>query len=253
MPGVPSGGWRRPRRRQRLLAVLAARDESRFIDGLLANLAPQLDGLVALDDGSTDGTDATLASSPIVLELLRNPVDRERWDEVGNHRRLVEAAIAHGATWILAVDADERVEHTFRDRAERVIRRAGRLGIDGVAIQICDLWGDTGHIRTDGIWGRKRAARLFRARSDHRFDTRELHAHKAPLQSQRGGRFVPADLRLYHLRMVTSADREARRRRYDALDPDARWQPEVGYAYLTDETGLTRTPVDPRRGFREEP
>jgi hypothetical protein len=48
--------------------------------------------------------------------------------------------------------------------------------------------------------------------------------------------------------MLTAADREARRARYEQLDPDGRWQ-AVGYAYLTDEAGLRLRRVPPRRSF----
>ena len=104
-------------------------------------------------------------------------------------------------------------------------------------------------MRVDGVWGRKTAARLFRARADHAFDERPLHAHKAPLQARRLGRFPIADLRVYHLRMLEEADRIARRRRYEALDPDARWQPGLGYAYLTDPSGLRLVAIPERRRF----
>lgn len=41
-----------------------------------------------------------------------------------------------------------------------------------------------------------------------------------------------------HLRMLHSADREARRLRYETLDPN-REQQSIGYAYLTDPANLT--------------
>ncbi len=47
------------------------------------------------------------------------------------------------------------------------------------------------------------------------------------------------------------ADRIARRDRYLALDPQARWQPGIGYDYLADERGLALAPVPPERGWRE--
>ena len=54
---------------------------------------------------------------------------------------------------------------------------------------------------------------------------------------------------IYHLRMLEAADRAARRARYERLDPGATWQPDVGYAYLTDETGVRLRRVGARRGY----
>jgi hypothetical protein len=249
-PFVPSGG-RDARRRVRLLAVLAERDEMRFLPGFVRNVGPQVDGIVALDDGSTDGSAEYLASRPEVIELIRVPPDRPAWDEAGNYRRLVEAALRHGAEWIISVDADERVEREFRERAERVIRRGSLLGRRAYEVRLRELWDTPEQYRADGVWGRKRPGRLFAARADHEFDATPLHGQKCPVQERRNGLYTLADLELYHLRMIDPADRAARRRRYELADPDARHQPDHGYAYLTDERGLRLRRVRPGRGWVE--
>lgn len=251
---LPSAQWlpgKSGGRRIRLLATTMVRDEARFLPGLLRNLAPQVDGIIALDDGSSDGGDRLLEGSPLVLELLRNPPGRPAWDEPGGHRRLVEASRRHGAEWIITVDADERLERDFRARAERVIRRARRLGLGAFQVRVRELWDAPDRYRADGIWGLKWSPRLFRALPGLEFEDRPLHAAKAPLQGKIFGVFPLADLILYHLRMVLREDREARRRRNERLDPEARCQPRIGYAYLTDETGLRLRPVPARRGYRE--
>jgi hypothetical protein len=247
---IPGAGFGRPSRRVRLLAVLAVRNEARFLPGWFESVLPHVDGVIALDDGSSDGTLDLLASRPEVLELIRIPVSRPKWDEVGNHRLLVAAALRHGADWILALDADERPERDFRARAERVIRRGSLLGIEAYALRLLELWGSEETYRVDGPWGRKIVARLFRARHDHRFDARALHGIKAPLQASWGGRFPVADLRLYHLRMIAADDRANRRLRYETLDPESQYQPGLGYAYLTDDTGLKLEKVPRSRGYR---
>ncbi|MGI8805081.1 MAG: glycosyltransferase family 2 protein [Thermoleophilaceae bacterium] len=239
------------RPRVRLIALIAARNELRFLPGCLANLAPHVDGIVALDDGSTDGTAECLAAHPKVLEVLRTPPDRAAWDEVGNYRELVHAGLRHGAEWFLVLDADERLERGFRARAERVIRRGERRGMSGFALRLCDVWDSPKHFRADGVWGRKSVPRLFRARADHEFDTRPLHGSKAPLQARRGEIWPRCDLIIYHLRMLRPEDRLARRRRYETLDPEARFQPLTGYAYLTDETGLRLRRIRRRRAWSE--
>lgn len=224
----------------------------RFLEGWLRNVEPHVDGIVALDDGSCDGSAELLDRSPAVIELIRRPRERPVWDEMANHRDLVAASLAHGAEWIVALDADERVEHEFRDRTERLIRRWSRFGCTAFGLRLRELWDSPESFRTDGVWGRKRCRRLFRAHPDHQFDTAFLHGSKAPLQARFLGGCPLADLTLYHLRMVDPADRAARRQRYESLDPTGRWQiPPIGYAYLTDETGLTLEPVPAGRGFVE--
>jgi hypothetical protein len=242
-PTVPSSD------RVRLLALVAVRNEMRYLPGFLSNVAPSVDGIIALDDGSTDGSAECLESHPAVIELLRVPFDRPRWDEVANHRALISAALRHGGEWAICLDADHRLERGFRARCETVIARGRADGIEAFALPLRELWDSPRQYRVDGIWGRKVRARLFRLREDHEFDTRPYHSHKAPLQAWRDGELPVADLEVYHLRMIRHEDRVARRRRYEAADPDARFQPGLGYAYLTDERGLRVKEVPQDRDY----
>jgi hypothetical protein len=230
-----------------MLALLAVRDGMEFLPGWFANVAPQVDGIVAFDDGSTDGSADFLAGRSEILELLGNPPERPRWDEMGNHRRLVDVALRQGAEWALCVDADERLEREFRPRAERVIRRGRLLRCSAFRVHLRELWGSADRYRSDGIWGRKSIPRLFRLRADHRFDTSSLHGAKTPLQE----RPRLADLVVYHLGMLTLEQRERRQARYETADPDGYWQ-SVGYRYLTDERELRIEQVPPRRAWLED-
>jgi glycosyltransferase involved in cell wall biosynthesis len=245
-PTIPSWGPSiREGRRIRLVALLACRNEMRFLPEYFANVGPQVDGVIALDDGSTDGSAEYLGGRPEVIELLRVPATRPDWDEPGNFARLVEAALRAGADWAMSLDADDRVEREFRARAERVIRRGRLLGRSGYSIRYRELWDSEATYRVDGIWGGKSPSRLLRVRAGDVVDRQPVHAPKVP----RSAGWVPrADLIVYHMRMIAPEDRRARRLRYETLDPDARYQPE-GYAYMTDETGIVLRPVPTRRGF----
>lgn len=119
-------------------------------------------------------------------------------------------------------------------------------------MKVRELWDAPDQYRADGIWGRKRQARLFELRADHVVDDRELHGHKAPLQCRdRHGNYARANLEIHHLRMLTAESREARRRRYEEFDPSSRLQPDHGYAYLTDPAGLRLKRIRPDRLFVE--
>ena len=98
----------------------------------------------------------------------------------------------------------------------------------------------------------KRHARLFRQREDPEIDPKTIHGHWAPLNSKTDGQYPPADLNVYHLRMIDAARRRARRERHELADPDRRLQP-IGYAHLTDETGLELSPLPAGREYEPLP
>jgi hypothetical protein len=237
----------RLRRRPRLLALIPFRDEMRFLPGFFQNVAPHVDGVVALDDQSSDESAAFADRQRCVLELLHNPPGSQAdQDDALLHRKLIEAAWEHDADWLLGIDADERLEDDFRQRAEEAMRRADLDGHRAYWVHFLELW-EPARYRVDGIWGTKRKACLFRSADDHQFDSRRLHRHWASLPDP-DERWPAADLRIYHLRMIDPADRLARVERYRRLDPDLVLQPR-GYDYLLDEEGLELRDIEPGRGY----
>lgn len=78
----------------RLLAAVAVHDELRWLPGFVENVAPRVDGIVALDDASSEGSGDYLAEQPKVLEVARSerphPDERDRfrelWDDPGRYR-----------------------------------------------------------------------------------------------------------------------------------------------------------------------
>ena len=240
-------------RPHRLLAVCAFYNEADYLPGLLENLDGKVDGLIALDDGSEDGSAGLVEGHPLVRRLLRRPpTSPHRFDEKANLRSLVEAVWETDAEWVVAVDADERLEDGFRARAEAAMARADAEGQRAFSVQMRELWNQPDLFRTDGVWGQKRPARLFRNDRSHEFDTQSLHCQWASLSARQNGRFPEADLVVYHLRMIRPESRAARRRRYELLDPEARWQ-TLGYAYLTDEDGIQLQRVPPDRDYHPRP
>ncbi len=236
------------RRRRRILALIHFRDEAGNLPGLFANLEGQVDGVIALDDQSSDESRTIVESQPLLLELLTVEPGAQDDNEDGKNRPpLIRAAWDQGADWLLGIDADERLEYDFRRRAEREISRTEAEGQTALWVPFLELWGAPDQVRVDGIWAQKRKACLFKARRDHLFDERRMHTNWASWPPP-NGEYPLADLRLYHLRMIHAADRRARADRYRRLDPDSQWQ-EIGYDYLVDEDGLELAPIEPGRGY----
>jgi glycosyltransferase involved in cell wall biosynthesis len=233
-----------------LIALLQARNEQRFLPGWLANIAPCVDGIIALDDGSTDDTAKILRAHPKVIEVLCNPPGNS-WDERASQMALIQAGRRHNAGWFLCVDADERLERDFATRVGDLLHEADADKIHIYSFQLRDLWGDRRHYRCDGTWNSTARYRMFRNDPAHRrFDPRPLHRYWFPFELAANletcGRH--SELNLYHLRMIAPADRAARVARYEAIDPHGLLEP-AGYRHLTDECGLERAEICPARDF----
>jgi len=237
----------------RLIALLSFHNEMEFLPGYLCNVAAQVDGIVALDDGSTDGSGDFVAGHSAVLELVRvAPRVPHIWDESKYRGGLIAAAAKHEPDWLIGLDADERLEKDFRARSVTEIERAERDGVLAMSVYIRELWNSPVQYRSDGHWGSKRHARLFRQREDAEIDPKTIHGHWAPLNSKTNGGYPPGDLNVYHLRMIDAARRRARRERHELMDPERRLQP-IGYAHLTDETGLELSPLSVGREYEPLP
>jgi hypothetical protein len=232
-----------------LVALLQARNEERLLPGWLASVAPAVDAIVALDDGSEDRTAELLEAHPKVAQLLRNPPGKP-WYERGNQMALVKAARNHG-DWAIAVDADERIEAGFSSRVGALLAEAERDNVNCLCFTLRELWGERHHYRVDGDWGRKTRYRLFRNDPTHRrFDPRRLHRFWMPLEIAReiATRARHTQCNLYHLTMIKKEDRIARVKRYETLDPNRLYQ-SIGYRYLIDEEGLELKRIPPDRDF----
>lgn len=236
---------------RRLVALLQFHNDHAYLPGYLENVSEHVDGIVVLDDGSTPPITAALRHAPKVLEVLQLPARSPHvWNERRNQRLLIDCARRHRAEWLLALDTDERLESDFQKRAKPYLDAGDTKGVTAYSLILRELWGSPTTYRADGIWGTKRRPRLFKPRDDHRQGDTELHSSWAALDA-RGKRtgFVPADLIIYHLAMITPEQRQARLAKYQRLDPD-RTSQKRGYDYFLDETGLQLAEVAVKRGYR---
>lgn len=240
--------------RPRIIALVACFNDLRYLQGWFENIRGRVDGIVALDDGSTDSSADFIAAQPETTLLLRNPAAmKTEWDETSNRRQLVTAGQALGADWFLTIDCDERVEDHFWNELNTILAWADREAISVCSFRLRELWDSPKHFRVDGIWGRKTKGAFFRnLGTDHQFDLSKWHGEWFPMQylGSTAHRVIPYDL--YHLKMIEPQDRIARRQLYKSLDPDNSFQ-AIGYDYLIDDHGLKLEALPQGHNYRGFP
>ena len=221
--------------RPHVVCLLPARDCAHLLPGWFQSIARVADAVVALDDGSVDETADLLREHPLVVTVLSNPAGTgfHEWDDGDNRSRLFAAAARLSPTWILSVDADERIPLEDAVALRRFLHDGAEPGY-GYALASYRMIGDEDHYdRLDYD-----AYRLFAFEPGQEFPRDRLHAPPIPTS-------IPPDcwrrttIRMKHLVSLTEADRLARWEKFRQADPECSWEPD--YGYTIEPPGVVKT------------
>ncbi|MEX1102263.1 MAG: glycosyltransferase [Actinomycetota bacterium] len=216
-----------------LLAVLLpVRNGEEDLPAWFNSVRAFADAIVALDDGSTDGTRRLLEGEPLVHRLLTMPrrPDYVEWDDAGNRNALLRAADELRPQWILFLDADERLDADDAAALSDFLETDAVPG-DAYGLTVHRMIGDLQHWdRADLV-----AYRLFAWEKGLRLDDDRLHAPPVPVSIPQA-RYVPTTLRIMHLASLTPERRRRRFAKYRQADPDGAFQPDYGDLLAEPET-----------------
>ncbi|MER2497734.1 glycosyltransferase family 2 protein [Vibrio neptunius] len=132
----------------KIIAAMRVKNEEWVIKYTLHALSEFVDGIVILDDGSTDKTVEICKSFPKVLEICENKSGRceNDVDEAADWNKITNMALRKGAEWILYTDADEMLEPEFANRLQDMMSNdsAGMYRFRKIS-----PWKSLTHYRTD--------------------------------------------------------------------------------------------------------
>ncbi len=233
-----------------IILLVQFHNERARLPEFFSNVLPHVDGIIGLDDGSDDGSGEYFEAQPKVLSVVYRPVRiPHEWDEPANRRELMRVASQYRPDWLLALDVDERLELDFRCRIQPYLRAAQWLGRTIVSQPLREMWDSLSTYRCDGIWNGKRRQRLFRWSAHHQVDPKAFHGTWTSVVRGASERALASPIPIYHLGMLTETMRQQRVEKYQALDPEHRFQP-IGYAYLNCKDGLCLASVHPDQDFQ---
>lgn len=203
-----------------LVCLLPVRNGEADLPGHLESVAVFADAVIALDDGSTDRTREILQASPLVKILLKNQPrpDYRGWDDAANRNQLLAAAGALAPTWILSLDADERIPPDDGSALRAFLETDAMPGL-GYGFKVYRMWDDLQHFDRAGLW----VYRLFAWEPGQRFPDRRLHFVPLPTDLPRTHR-VHTTIRIQHLGGLTEERRQHRFEKYRQVDPDNEFQ-----------------------------
>jgi len=216
------------RHRFPLVVLMHTHNEIKYIPDTLLHLDKICDGIILLDDGSTDKTYEAAGSEKLLIKIK---AEKKEFNELRNKNILLNIASFIQADWFLIVDADERIE-TFGRPILDLIRSPQKA----FCLYLVHLWDSPHAYRTDvpetspiGVPGILHRWRLFKSIGRTQIIShRKFHFKHTPFQSLRK---VTLPLVILHYGMMERTVRAFKYQHY--LEVDQSDQHHL-YAYFND-------------------
>ena len=204
----------------RLICLLPVRNGALTLERYFSSVALFCDGVVALDDGSTDETAQRLAAEPSLLNILTNPrrESYQGWDDRANRSQLLAAAADFKPDWIMWLDADEEIPPFDAVRIRQFLETQGQPDT-AYGFEVLRLVKDHEHFDSAKLW----VYRLLPFKTGYELPPEKFHFEPVPLQIPREN-WRRTRLRIAHSAGLTAELRKARLQKYREVDPLNVWQ-----------------------------
>lgn len=213
-----------------LLAMVPVHNEARrYLATVLNRLSEFVDGIVILDDASTDETPELCRNHSGVIRYHRLTEPLFGSDEAALRRMLWDMTVELEPGWIIALDADEVFESGINPEI-RLLTRSNRF--DLFFFTIYHFWGNLTDYRVDGLWdpafSKTPCLYRFQKNIEYHWPNRKLHCGRFPFECYH----QPGSLskfRLLHLGYARKEEQLDKFQRYLTLDPQGQFCPVTHY------------------------
>lgn len=103
--------------------MITAKDDAWVLPWVAPRLSASVDGVIALDDGSTDASAEHLAAMPNLVHLFRNPPG-QAWDPEHDLDRMMAKVHEVRPDWVLLINSDDLLDARFADQRGALLGRS---------------------------------------------------------------------------------------------------------------------------------
>ncbi len=216
-------------RKYKKILLCQAYNEADFITGFLENMSKYFDGIILLDDESTDATWQFATHKKILLKVTKK---REGFNDIQNRNILLDLASFFKTEWLCFMDVDERFESRFANFQQFEDNK----NIDVVAFRAVYLWNDENTYKGDVPYSEKgilKVFRMFRPIGRMQIITdKKLHFIVCPYI----GRVMYSNLLFKDYGSMNKAHRQKKYKMY--LKEDTQHDLDGDYSYLLNDDNL---------------
>lgn len=209
-----------------VLLLVQSFNESARIQHFLHSVSDLFDGIILLDDDSTDNTYALAQSEKIIFKGQKT---RNGFNDLENRNLLLDLASFVDYELAFFLDIDETLDNRFHDIHKYVDDRS----TNAYMIPYIHLWDDEKLYNTqypssiDGICLRYKMIRNI-GHSHIVSDRGRLHFHQAPTLAKTG---IATDLLIHHYGFLSKEDRK---RKYDFYKKEDRENSQSSYEHFSE-------------------
>lgn len=130
-------------KKPKIIGLIILRNESLVLQDTLDSMAQIVDGIVVLDDASTDNSVDICLKHPSVLNVVLNTewisgLKGERYIQESIHRqKILEVGRRYHPKWFLYMDADERIDGDIR---EYMLNNMSNKKVKGIRLALYDAY-----------------------------------------------------------------------------------------------------------------
>ncbi|MFA7107308.1 MAG: glycosyltransferase, partial [Candidatus Izemoplasmatales bacterium] len=220
------------KQKRKILMLVPVYNEAKSLPGFINHMSYFCDGMIFLDDNSTDNSYELIKGEKVLLKIKKR---REFFNDIDNRNKLLEVSFFFNTEWLLFMDVDER----FDPRYCNLYQLTRQIKFDVFAFNIIHLWDNIDTYNStfpNSNQGLVRTCRMFQSKGHLQINTQKI-LHFTPIPYFTRLKLTNNPILVHHLGNI---DIEARKQKYGFYQKEDRQKNIENYEYLINGSAILK-------------